>query len=313
MIWGCKLFELDLTNFDSIELSIWIKSCREIISQQNFDSYEQYIEAVELFCMEWKEHYRQNEKIYKSEKYKKALLLSGIMNRVKLKIDCGDDTDTYSIDTYENYLNNSIFKSHVEKEIRVILNEYYDKIVNIFRDEHNYKINLNKIVTNQCFNDIETSFRASKYGIKFETANYKELLEFMKKDVNIEIVRDKRTLKKSYNEALESYDVSKTLYNDFISESKCQKSFDKKFFVNLAFALALPYSFAEKLLNYNGLTFSGVGREFESICENAFKIGFDRKIVIALIEKRNKEQKKIFKGNYFPIPNLTKNRNKQII
>jgi hypothetical protein len=90
----------------------------------------------------------------------------------------------------------------------------------------------------------------------------------------------------------------------------CEKEFDKKMFVNIAFALALTFSNAEKLLNYNGYTLNSVERQFDVVCSKAVKIGFSREMVIALIDKRNEELKeKNMKYNL--IPNITKiNRNK---
>ena len=105
---------------------------------------------------------------------------------------------------------------------------------------------------------------------------------------------------------LKSFDISKPLYNEFVSYNLCEKEFDKKMFVNLSFALALTFSNAEKLLNYNGYTLNSVERQFDVVCSKAFKIGFSREMVIALIDKRNEELKeKNMKYNL--IPNITKN------
>ncbi|MBR5536573.1 MAG: hypothetical protein IKU58_01570, partial [Clostridia bacterium] len=63
----------------------------------------------------------------------------------------------------------------------------------------------------------------------------------------------------------------------------------KKFFINLGFALALPYESMVKLLAYNGYTWDSVGREFDDICKQAFRLGFSRKLTNELLKKRNIE------------------------
>jgi len=42
-----------------------------------------------------------------------------------------------------------------------------------------------------------------------------------------------------------------------------EKEFDKKMFVNLAFALALNYKNAERLLKYNGYSLNSVEKQFD--------------------------------------------------
>ena len=72
----------------------------------------------------------------------------------------------------------------------------------------------------------------------------------------------------------------------------------------MAFALALNYKNAERLLKYNGYTLNSVERQFDEVCSKAFAIGFSREMAIDLINKRNEELKKKMKYNL--IPNITK-------
>ena len=77
----------------------------------------------------------------------------------------------------------------------------------------------------------------------------------------------------------------------------------------MGFALALPYESMVKLLAYNGYTWDSVGREFDDICKQAFRLGFSRKLTNELLKKRNaelKEEKPKDSSKFNPMPTLDK-------
>jgi hypothetical protein len=124
---------------------------------------------------------------------------------------------------------------------------------------------------------------------------------------NYEIKEEEKKSSSSYLNALEDYDIAKTNYTDYMSVVSAEKAFDKKFFVNLAFALSLPYNYAENLLYYNGFSFIDSVKMFDIICEKAFRIGFGREYVIALIDKYNSDMKKKY-PNFAEVQNITKTK-----
>lgn len=109
----------------------------------------------------------------------------------------------------------------------------------------------------------------------------------------------------TYNAALDDCGVASTTYHEFQGDRTCHKDFDKKFFVNLAFALALPYQCVAKLLAYNGYTLNSVGREFDEICKRAFRLGYSQKLTIEVIKMKNAELAKSSLP-FNPVPNLEK-------
>lgn len=368
--WNCKLFYKDISTMDYIELSNWIIACRSYLVKDTYNSREEYLEILELFFLEWQEHYKQNETIYKSEKYKKALLFCSLRDRLKFIVNFNNGKDNGIIEAnfynYKNIFSDSIFVEKVEEEIKVVSSDYFMKISNIFiigdfemslrneteankkqklaellnkedkkvingkrssEDLKELKIHLengyknylhNEIISKQTFSEIETVYKVYKGKRALKTLTYKELVDLIKSNSELRVEKDKRKRKAQYSSALEECGVTSTTYGEFINDYMCQKGFEKKFFINLAFAIGLPYSYCEKLLKYNGFTLNAINRIFEDICSNAFKLGCSREMVIDIIEKKNNENKdsaekrKIISKNkklqYGEIPNLNKNR-----
>ena len=119
------------------------------------------------------------------------------------------------------------------------------------------------------------------------------------------IKTEKHKKRSNYNDALDACGVTSTTYHDFHGERTWHRDFDKKFFINLAFALALPYQSVVKLLGYNGYTLSSEGRVFDEICKAAFRLGFSRELTIEVIKMKNAEL--ALKSIPFnPVPNLEK-------
>ena len=88
-MWRYELFEKDISILSYREVAEWIISCRQFILKSNFDSVDDYYYAVADFCYEWEAHYNQNKKIYKSEKFKKAILFIGRQDKFRFKVDFG--------------------------------------------------------------------------------------------------------------------------------------------------------------------------------------------------------------------------------
>lgn len=318
--WRYEPFEVPIDKMSFIELAEWIIRCRNYIKQENFNNEEDYLYHLEEFFLEWQEHYKENENLYKSRKYKKALIFCTLKDRLKFRVDFGKGFEEADYNTYQSVMN-SIFAEKIEKEILVIAEDYYKEISQVFAKENreNYKAILhNEIILKQAFAYIRTTYRVYKDGKKVKTSSYKELLEQMKSGKGIVIEPETRHMKKAYSQVFDNFDIPKSTYNEFTNEFYCQKAFDKKIFINLSFALGLPYSFSETLLKYNGFSLDGQGRIFEDVCSIAFKLGCDRKMVISIIEKRNSEnlafaekrkaKEKSKELNFGEIPNLTKNK-----
>ena len=60
-MWSCKLFEENLENKNYMELADWLTSCRNMVLRENYNSHADYLYAVDAFCGEWEEFYRQND------------------------------------------------------------------------------------------------------------------------------------------------------------------------------------------------------------------------------------------------------------
>lgn len=311
--WSTKLFELDIKSMNYMELADWLIECRTLIKRENYDTYENYIDAVAGFCEEWEAFYQQHEatygrnSVFHSEKFKKALLFSQLKNRYQIQLDFGEDIMDCSIDEIKN-LGQSIFVQPTIKEIQQDFDSMYIYIHNIIKTEDGFKERLHDIISSQLFNMLRIRVRAFKdNGKQIKASSYKEALELCEKESQYTLTFDKKTKKVGYYKAFSEYNISISVYADYISPNNCEQEFNKKLFINLAFILCLGKTDAEKFLNYNGHTITHKTRQFDVICEKAFRIGFSREYVIALIDKFNHE----LKARYTvckPMPNLTNTR-----
>lgn len=308
----CDLFNLEeFTRFNFLELAEWIIKCRQFISRINYDTDEDYQNEVFLFCEEWEEHYKQNENVYKSDRFKKAILFIGRKDKISFVIDFGNGQEDI-IEFFSN-MHSTVFKKEVEKKEFKVLNDdldYYNKILKIcFDGKKEFKTNLGKIISEFYFQRHTHQIRAFRDGKWFRTSTFKEFLDECEKVENYVIVTERKKQYESYFKALEAYDIPSTIYNDYMSMAKAEKAFDKKIFVNLAFALSLPYAYAKILLRYNGFSVTDSIRKFDEVCEKAFRIGYGRDYFIALIDKYNADMKKVI-PNFIEVQNITKGKRK---
>ena len=211
-------------------------------------------------------------------------------------------------DTYNNLKSSVISSGKSFDRIRGLYDETHEAVQKAFENNGmDFKEKIHGYISNQSFAAYKFYIRVLKDGKQLTSKTYKEFMEQCEK--NEWYVEEYEFIEKknNYNNALKEFGISKSVYNDWRSQAYCEKDFDKKMFVNMAFILGLNYENAEKLLNLNGYTFESVGRQFDEICRKAFKIGFSRDMTIALIEKRNRE---LAKGNikFALIPNLTSNK-----
>lgn len=316
--WSTDLFEKDIKAMNYIQLADWIVACRNYIKKDRYDKYEDYIVAVDTFCREWEDFYTKHEEeynkksVFRSEKFKKALLYVQVKNNYHIQADFGTVKEEYPIDTYENLMN-SIFAEHTVKELQRDFDGVYELIQNIVREEQGFKSCLYEAISNQYFNSIYYYVRVfNDKGKQIKASTYKEALALLEKEENYTVSVISKPKKVGYYQCFKEYDISTTVYTEYNSANYYEQEFSKKLFINLAFILGLGKTDTEKFLNFNGYSILNKTRQFDIICEKSFRIGFGREYTIALIDKFNKELEKSY-SVCKKIPNITKNRKKKTI
>lgn len=308
--WHCELFEKDISKYTYIELAEWILKCRHVVSKSAFNEIGDYLNSVYAFCHEWEEHYQQNEKIYKSNKFKKAILFIGRKDKYKFVVDYGKGKEDVTDIVYSN-MQSSIFKKKVDEIAFETLNddifECDEVFKSCFKDKKSFKNKLNDLICDFYFYKYNSRIRVFTDDKWFKAATYKDFLNECEKNGNYTIKLENKESYGSYLKVLDSYGISKTIYLDYMSVDKAEKAFDKKIFINLAFALSLPLRYAEDLLYYNGFSIIDSVKVLDIICEKAFRIGFGRDYVIALIDKYNADMRKNF-PNFVEVQNITKSK-----
>ena len=312
-----NLFSVDLAKMNYKEIADWIIKCRNEIKKENCENLEKYYIDLENFCNEWEKHSEANKSIYQSEKYKKAIVYVSYRDMISFHFDFGNGKETINPFIYN--FENSIFASNkIETELSQQFNKYYDKLIKVFEQDEvedtekeahkkSYKEKLHDILVNERFNTLRIRTRVFVNNKWLKSASYDEFLKECDNQRNYEIEFIDKISKGNSGKAMDEYGISSTNYNEYMSESKCEQEFGKKMFVNIAFALSLPYTYAERLLNFNGSTMKYSDRIFDIICKKAFFIGFSRDMANDLIKKKNLEIKNDF-ATYREIPNLDKNR-----
>ena len=267
-----------------------------------------YLTAVADFCGAWEAYYLDNKRFYETEKFKKALLYLTYKDRLSCYIDYGSDKERVPVDGYQNFLQSSIFAERIIDEIgKVSFTPTYNYVESIFKDKAHYKKRLHEAIKNQYFNGITVQVRAyADNGAWIKAVSFDDFIKGCEKQ-KYNLICEERKRKANYSVAFAEYDISKTVYSDYMKDSTCEQEFGKKFFINLAFLLNLNATNAETLLQWNGYTMKQSTRAFDKICEKAFRIGFGRTYTIALIDKYNSELQASGKA-FKPMPNLTKSR-----
>lgn len=312
MMWSCKLFEENLENKNYMELADWLTSCRNMVLRENYNSHADYLYAVDAFCGEWEEFYRQNEDFFKkkAERFKKAVLFASYKKNITCTADYGTK-EVIPSDTFQN-LSQSFFGERLIDEIDQDFSKAYELVKAVFAYEDGYKSRLHEVILEQVFRYCSIKIRAfDDNGAWIKTATYKEFIEKCEKQ-KYNLILETKYRKNSYYKIFDEFDIPKSVYADFISLNACEQEFGKKFFINMGFALSLNLSLVEKLLNFNGYTIKDKSRQFDVVCEKAFRIGFGREYTIALIEKYNAELEKqydVFKA----MPTITKTKKQQKI
>lgn len=311
--WSMELFQADIKAMNYLQLADWLIACRTAVAQDRFDTYEDYVSAVADFCDQWEHFYilHENEfgskSVFRSKNFKKALLYAGRKDSLKFKIDfkgCSKEVDT---STYANMMQSEHHKKILE-EVHKKNNDWYDAVQKIIRSEDDFKSTLHEVLTGKCYWSHEYCIRYLKDGKKqLKAATYKEALQLLENERNYEVAIVSQPKKVGYYQVFKEYDIAPTVYTEYQSQNTCEQEFNKKTFVNLAFLLCYNIHDAERFLRYNGYSIRNRVRQFDMICEKAFRIGFGRDIAIALIDKYNLEKSKEFEV-FKPIANLTKHR-----
>ncbi len=319
---GENLFERDLSKMDYMQLAEWLSACYDEVGaiRDEHKNDTDYFTYLKRFTDAWERHYEQNKGLYRSKKFKLARLFTTYKGRVHLKVHYGKgrkNIQEIPFDSYSNFRANEwvVWKTDKpKKEIEEAVSAAYQSILNVFLPEniHRYKILLHEVVAQQAFTKFDFTVKAEKNEKQFKAMSYQQFKAVCENDDTYKLITERHDRRSNYNDALEACGVTTTTYHDFHGPLTCHKEFDKKFFINLAFALALPYQSMVRLLAYNGYTLNSVGREFDDICKRAFKMGYSRKLTIEVIKMKNAEIKprdeehKVKDVPYNLIPNLEK-------
>lgn len=296
-----ELFNEDLKEYDLLQLENWIRKCRTAIKKDDFKdsntAEEDYKKAVLDFVEEWKEHSKdeKNEDIYKKDDFQKAILANGILlDRLVLILRSGKKEKKIDITEklYDLFLKdedlgifNNLMTAFEEKELDKI-DDYLKLIENIFDPEVNdYKEKIVELIRNKTKYEILTYTTVMDDEAIFEIDNVDELIETLLSTKIIEEPAIFETIEKEepFLSSIYEFDITKQVFYDFkedaYSEEFSNKSFQKKFFINVGLYLSLNLDLFEMLLNLFGYTVKNSRVDRDRLITDFIYIGLDKEYI----------------------------------
>ncbi|WP_353096123.1 hypothetical protein [Tissierella praeacuta] len=302
-----KLFKEKIENYDLLQLEHWIRRCRTAVKKEDFldtnkpkeDCEEDYKKAVLDFVEKWKEHYKDNETVYKKEDFKKAILGNGInLDRIVLALKKDRKTEKIDITEilYNRYLNNEnlgIFNNLMDDYTNSRLKEidkYFDLISDLDYIE-DYKEKVAELIRNKIKYNIQTLTATVDDESILKIDDIEELLDALITNIN----QDLKILEKVGKEfpllsSLKEFDVTKQTFYDFEDEANdgtYEKNYEKKFFINVGFYLSLNFELFEMFLSLFGYTIEKSRTNRDRILTEFIDIGFSKEYIDISIEANN--------------------------
>ena len=303
-----NLFLNDISKMNSDEIAVWLKKCRKEVKKEKYDKDEDYIKDVASFCMDWENHYEKYKSTYESKKFKKAILSLGVLER-KYNINCAGTLVELEKPAFLDIISskkeipefNKIKKDFDFLEYCDIYSETYST------DEHKlsfYNADDYKPMFIYALQELLSTGYSYEIRVlrdrKLVRLSYNQLMEELEKDENLIVKTYSREVCNSYFKELKKYGIRSSTISEFMNPLQEQKHFEKQMFINICFACSMPLSVASVFLQYNSYSVENSTREFDKICEKAFRLGFSREYAMALIDMYNKqyEDKPSFKKIY---------------
>ncbi len=291
-----KLFEEKIENYDLLQLENWIRRCRTAIKKENYLNsnrpLEDYKEAVLDFVEEWKEHYRNNEDIYNSETYKKAILASGLKKynfifKYKDKVRILNNDNFYNkLLKKHNQDDNILMQNFTQTRLNSTFDYYsfFDKKL-LELDRNNYR----KIISEQ----IENKFNNYNFIIEVDdesilTKDVDDLINLLKDtkvNIHFEIKSDSSN-KMGLLEELYNFDIAKQQYYDYRNMNVI-KNFEKKLILNIGLALSLDYENYEKLLIIHGFSIENSKEIRDILLKEMIFTGLGKEYIDIVLEDKN--------------------------
>lgn len=296
------------------DTAIWLYRCRHFIQRDDYLTQEQYEEALVAFCEEWKNHYRNNPKVYSqvdtngkrkgpNKTFEKALMAQGCLERFRfeLKYHGGKSDFTENILAY-NRKNDLLFET-ASDAIKASVDQYIREVDQVFEaakyDVVTYKELLHQLILSVSQMHI-TELRIKKTALRkyeiYDLAldNYEDIAAFYnslpteeRKEFDTKLLCQK-CARISNDKLLENFKIPKSTYFEYFKPKFKEKLFPKYMFVNIAFLLSLSRTRMEQVLNMGGYSLQENARDFDQIIHNAFSMGWSQAQTNAVINHNNK-------------------------
>lgn len=302
-----EIFEENIKEYDLLELVNWIKRCRSYVK----DSYEwkssnknpeEYRKMVLSFITEWENHYKENEKFYGSELYKKAILGAGLPDDIVNIKNKKGETVSLPANVFFNKLSNQKITLTYKEKLKKQLDDYYNWF-NVEFDKlnkDNYRREITKLI-------IE---KAKNYTYDF----YLDYEDLLNRDIDtiISLLKDEDIDKTIINKAddelqsklmggilsyLYKWDIAKQQYYNYRNIYKTKKvngkkvkvviELQKKLIINLGLFFSLDIDNFEKFVQMHGYSIKNSFEERDILLSHLLKFGVSKEYIDIALENRN--------------------------
>lgn len=289
------LFDIDIENFNFIQLAYWIKQCRTAVTLSGIvygENPQRYYEDVSLFCDEYKSFFEENKGLMTGKVFRQALKLSVmpapryvLVTRDGVEIDVTAEMEQMQ---FQNMLSSTLVSKSIDREADRV-KRYAQRISSFVSGKREA---LHSIIN----------------YLSLETVTYKvAVLEKADKikDKSIQaVIRDikrgkwqvtERTLKPAGEKTLSDYlladirvnHINKNVFYPFVKnkEENKKRVYGKLFLYNIGFYIGLTATEMEQVLRNEGNTMQLSLRPDDHIVYQSFYYSFGREYASALLKK----------------------------
>ena len=130
-----ELFNVNIDNYNIVQLAEWLKKCRTAIKRSNKaiyqEDYNRYANAVFEFCEEWKAYAELHWSTYNSNTFKQAVKLA-VLPRPAYIITIGNDEEIIATEDFEylqmqNTTSFNLISKSIDRETDRV--KYYEKLL----------------------------------------------------------------------------------------------------------------------------------------------------------------------------------------
>lgn len=289
------LFEVDIENFNFIQLAYWIRQCRTAVTLSGIaygENPQRYYKDVSLFCDEYKSFFEGNKDLMTGKVFRQALKLSVmpapryvLVTADGLEIDVTAEMEQMQ---FQNTLSSTLVSKSIDREADRV--KRYAQWISSFTSGKREALHgiINHLSLDTVTYKVVVLEKADKLKDKDIQASIRDI-----KRGKWQVIE--RTLKPAEGKTLSDYlladiranHINKNVFYPFVKnkEENRNRIYGKLFLYNVGFYIGLTATEMEQVLRNEGNTMQLSLRPDDHIVYQSFYYSFSREYASALLKK----------------------------